>query len=42
MDPRNYQIAVLAGLLAYGLLRLDFEVEAAQSVMMLGVALADQ
>jgi enediyne biosynthesis protein E5 len=41
-DPRHYQIAVLAALLAYGLTRLDFEVPPAQAVAMLTTALLTQ
>src|SRR5262245_33402643 len=41
-DPRHYQIAVLAALLAYGLTRLDFEVTGAQAVAMLTTALLTQ
>jgi hypothetical protein len=41
-DPRHYQIAVLAALLAYGLTRLDFEVGGAQAAAMLATALLTQ
>jgi Na+-transporting NADH:ubiquinone oxidoreductase subunit NqrB len=41
-DPRLYQIATLASLLAYGLIRLDFEVPLVQAASMLGTALATQ
>ena len=41
-DPRHYQIAVLAALLAYGLTRLDFEVGGAQAAAMLTTALLTQ
>ena len=41
-DPRLYQIAVLAGLLGYGLLRLDLEVTPAQALVTLGAALGTQ
>ncbi len=41
-DPRHYQIAVLAALLAYGLTRLDFEIGATQAVAMLTTALLTQ
>ncbi|MGE5176126.1 MAG: RnfABCDGE type electron transport complex subunit D [Hyphomicrobiales bacterium] len=41
-DPRIYQILVLATLLAYGLLLLRFEVDAAQVLLTLGSALAAQ
>jgi Na+-transporting NADH:ubiquinone oxidoreductase subunit NqrB len=41
-DPRLYQIAVLASLLLYGVLRLDFEVSALQAAILLGTALLTQ
>jgi Na+-transporting NADH:ubiquinone oxidoreductase subunit NqrB len=41
-DPRLYQIAVLAALLLYGVLCLDFEVSAPQAALLLGVALLTQ
>jgi Na+-transporting NADH:ubiquinone oxidoreductase subunit NqrB len=41
-DPRHYQIAVLATLLTYGLVRLDFEISAANAVAMLTVSLLTQ
>ena len=41
-DPRLYQIAVLAALLLYGVLCLDFEVSAAQAALLLGTALLTQ
>jgi Na+-transporting NADH:ubiquinone oxidoreductase subunit NqrB len=41
-DPRLYQIAVLASLLLYGVLRLDFEVSPAQAAVFLGTALLTQ
>jgi hypothetical protein len=41
-DPRHYQIGVLASLLGYGLLRLDFEVEPQNVVAILGTALLAQ
>lgn len=41
-DPRFYQIAVLGGLLGYGLLRLDLEVTPAQALVTLGAALGAQ
>lgn len=41
-DPRYYQIAVLALLLAYGVVALDFEVETARAAIMLTVVLAAQ
>jgi enediyne biosynthesis protein E5 len=42
MDARIYQITVLASLLAYGLLKLDFEVTALGAVITLGAALLVQ
>src|SRR5215831_14121851 len=41
-DPRHYQIAVLASLLAYGLLWLDFEVLPRNAIAILSVALLTQ
>lgn len=41
-DPRLYQIAVLAALLLYGVLWLDFEVSALQAALLLGTALLTQ
>src|SRR5262245_13902186 len=41
-DPRHYQIGVLAALLSYGLLRLNFEVEPQNAVAILGTALLAQ
>jgi Na+-transporting NADH:ubiquinone oxidoreductase subunit NqrB len=41
-DPRLYQIAALAGLLAYGLIWLDFEITAARAAAVLATALATQ
>jgi Na+-transporting NADH:ubiquinone oxidoreductase subunit NqrB len=41
-DPRHYQIAVLAGLLAYGLFWLDFEITLPRAAMLLGASLAVQ
>lgn len=41
-DPRLYQIAVLAALLLYGVLWLDFEVSAPQASLLLGAALLTQ
>ncbi|HKH44125.1 MAG TPA: RnfABCDGE type electron transport complex subunit D [Thermoanaerobaculia bacterium] len=41
-DPRLYQVAVLASLLLYGVLRLDFEVAPAQAAVLLGTALLTQ
>ncbi len=42
IDPRLYQIAVLAGLLIYGIGWLDLEVQPALAVAMLGTALGTQ
>jgi len=41
-DPRHYQIAALAGLLAWGVLRLRFDIAAPQIAATLGAALAAQ
>ena len=41
-DPRYYQIAVLASLLAFGLTRLHFEVRPAQAAVTLAAALLTQ
>lgn len=41
-DPRHYQIAVLSGLLVYGILALDFEVDATIAAVILATALAVQ
>ena len=41
-DPRHYQIATLAALLAYGMVRLEFQVSVTQSATMLAAALATQ
>src|ERR1700694_4292200 len=41
-DPRLYQIAMLASLLAYGMIRLDFDITAARAVLILATALATQ
>jgi len=41
-DPRYFQIAVLSGLLLYGLVALDFEVSAGRAVVILLTALACQ
>src|SRR6516162_228832 len=41
-DPRRYQIALLAGLLAYGLIRLDFDIRYIQIAAILGAALLSQ
>lgn len=42
LDARLYQIAALSGLLAYGLLRLDLEVQAGRAALILLTALAVQ
>jgi Na+-transporting NADH:ubiquinone oxidoreductase subunit NqrB len=42
LDPRLYQIAVLASLLAYGLLVLDFEVRPVQAALLLATVLVTQ
>jgi len=42
MDPRYYQISVLAGLLIYGLARLDFEISLPQVVVTMAGALLTQ
>ncbi len=42
LDPRLYQIAVLGGLLAYGMARLDFEIGPARVLPILASALATQ
>jgi len=41
-DPRVYQVATLACLLTYGVLRLDLEVQAATAVAIIATALATQ
>jgi Na+-transporting NADH:ubiquinone oxidoreductase subunit NqrB len=41
-DPRHYQIAVLASLLSYGLLELDFEVLPRNAIAILATALLTQ
>jgi len=41
-DPRLYQIATLAGLLGYGMLRLDLEVQALTAVVIIATALSTQ
>src|SRR6476661_7183362 len=41
-DPRLYQIAVLAGLLLYGVLALDFAIGIAQALVLLATALLTQ
>jgi Na+-transporting NADH:ubiquinone oxidoreductase subunit NqrB len=42
MDPRLYQIAVLASLLVYGVTRLDLEISPARALLLLGTALLTQ
>src|SRR5262245_3111580 len=42
LDPRYYQSAVLAGLLIYGLVCLDFDIGAADVSVILGTALGAQ
>jgi Na+-transporting NADH:ubiquinone oxidoreductase subunit NqrB len=42
LDPRWYQIAVLSGLLGWGLFRLGFDLDAPQVIVTLGAALATQ
>src|SRR3954469_14613809 len=42
LDPRLYQIAALSGLLAYGLLRLDLEVQPARAAIILIAVLLTQ
>lgn len=41
-DPRLYQIAILAGLLLFGVIRLDFEIDLAQAAAIIATALATQ
>src|SRR5687768_10718935 len=41
-DPRVYQISVLAGLLVYGILALDFELTWARAGLLIGTALLTQ
>jgi Na+-transporting NADH:ubiquinone oxidoreductase subunit NqrB len=41
-DPRLYQIAMLASLLAYGMIWLDFDITVARAVLILATALATQ
>jgi len=41
-DPRHYQIAVLASLLVYGVLALDFEIAPSRAAVILATALATQ
>jgi Na+-transporting NADH:ubiquinone oxidoreductase subunit NqrB len=42
LDPRLYQISMLAALLAYGVFRLDFEIGAGRAALTLAVALLTQ
>ena len=42
LDPRLYQISVLAALLVYGMLRLDFEISAGRAAVTLAAALLTQ
>lgn len=42
LDPRWYQIACLSGLLAYGVVRLDFTLTLEQAVVTIGAALLTQ
>jgi len=42
LDPRLYQIAALSGLLTYGLLRLDLEVQPARALLILSTVLFAQ
>lgn len=42
LDPRLYQIAVLAGLLVYGVLALDLEISASRAAVLLSTALLAQ
>ena len=42
MDPRLYQISILAALLAYGVLRLDFEISAGRAMLILATTLLTQ
>lgn len=41
-DPRLYQILVLASLLVYGVVRLDFEITVPRAALLLGTALLTQ
>lgn len=41
-DPRLYQIFLLASLLVYGVVRLDFEIGAGRALLLLGTALLTQ
>lgn len=42
IDPRYYQIAVLSGLLLYGVTRLHFDISPAQAIVSIGTALLVQ
>ena len=42
IDPRYYQIAVLSGLLVYGVTRLHFDISPAQAIVSIGMALLVQ
>jgi Na+-transporting NADH:ubiquinone oxidoreductase subunit NqrB len=42
VDPRNYQIATLSGLLAYGMARLGFDIEPTHVCFLLGSVLITQ
>ena len=42
VDPRFYQIAILAGLLGYGMVSLDFDITPGRAALLLGTALATQ
>ena len=41
-DPRLYQIAMLASLLAFGMIQLDFDITVARAVLILATALGTQ
>lgn len=41
-DPRHFQIAILGGLLVFGVVRLDFEISPARAALTLGLCLACQ
>ena len=42
LDPRLYQISILAALLVYGTVRLDFEIAGPRAVLILATALSTQ
>jgi hypothetical protein len=42
MDPRIYQIALLAGLMAHGMLGLGFEIPPSQAMAIMAAVLARQ